>query len=382
MNRELHVDAPLGEGVIQLAHLVLRLRHGHPISRNDDDVARLLEQLRRPFDRLLLPWFLFTRGQRRLCLAERAEQHVRERAIHRTTHDDRENQTTRAVERAGRDQQLAVEHESHRDRREAGIGVEDRDDGGHVGAADGNDQQHAKDQGERGDRDKRLLRPRCAGMQHDGNAERDRDREHPDVDKVLAGIGDGSLRNPAHFLQLARRHETAREGEESENDFGRERAHAEMRHLRCRGAAAPQEVLRHSHEARSEPAERVGERRALWHGGKRHARQRHADDESRRDGADDPAMMDDFRLDPRRQDGHRHPDHARNHPVARGLGIVHPVQREDEQGRRQDGRELTDEMHHCFLNILSMRSVIMKPLTMFVIEANSATAPRMRIVRG
>src|SRR5437879_6926260 len=92
--------------------------------------------------------------------------------------------------------------------------------------------------------------------------------------------------------------------------------------------------------------------------------------------------MDDLRLDPRGQDRNGHPDDARDDAAARGLGIVHPVQREDEQRRRQDGGELTDEMHHCFLNILSMRSVIMKPLTMFVIEANNATAPRIRMVSG
>jgi len=37
------------------------------------------------------------------------------------------------------------------------------------------------------------------------------------------------------------------------------------------------------------------------------------------------------------------------------FGSFHPIQREDEQRRREDGGELTDQMHHCFLNILSMR---------------------------
>jgi len=41
-----------------------------------------------------------------------------------------------------------------------------------------------------------------------------------------------------------------------------------------------------------------------------------------------------------------------------------------------------DGVGHCFLNILSIRSVIRNPLTMFVMEANSAIAPRMRMARG
>ena len=114
---ELHDDAAFGERVVQLPHLVLRLRHRHPVTRNDHHVARLLEQLRGSFDRLLLPLLLLTSGEGRLRFPEGAEQDIRERAVHRATHDDRENQAARAVQRAGRHEQLAVEHESHRHRR-------------------------------------------------------------------------------------------------------------------------------------------------------------------------------------------------------------------------------------------------------------------------
>src|SRR5207253_11154362 len=58
----------------------------------------------------------------------------------------------------------------------------------------------------------------------------------------------------------------------------------------------------------------------------------------------------------RSQHGHEHPRDARAHGVAGGLRVVHPVQREDEQRRREDGSELVDGVRHCFLNILDRKS--------------------------
>ena len=40
MNAEFHVDAALGQNVVEFAHLVLRLRHGHAVTGNDDHLAR------------------------------------------------------------------------------------------------------------------------------------------------------------------------------------------------------------------------------------------------------------------------------------------------------------------------------------------------------
>ncbi len=39
MNAEAHVDAALGERVVEFAHFVLRLRHGHAVARNNRDLA-------------------------------------------------------------------------------------------------------------------------------------------------------------------------------------------------------------------------------------------------------------------------------------------------------------------------------------------------------
>ena len=87
------------------------------------------------------------RPHRRLHLSERAEQHVGERAVHGLAHDDREDEAGGAVERAGDDQQLAVEDEAHGRGGKSGVGIQQRDHRGHVRAADGDDQHHAEDSG-------------------------------------------------------------------------------------------------------------------------------------------------------------------------------------------------------------------------------------------
>ena len=70
------------------------------------------------------------------------------------------------------------------------------------------------------------------------------------------------------------------------------------------------------------------------------------------------------------------------------LGMAHPHQREDEQNRGNQVNRLNDGVHvhdlpgSRFLNILSIRSVSRKPLTMFVIEATTATVPRIVVKLG
>ena len=75
-------------------------------------------------------------------------------------------------------------------------------------------------------------------------------------------------------------------------------------------------------------------------------RQRDADDEPRDDRQDDPAVVDDLRLRPGDQDGDDHGRHAGVHALAGGGRRVHPVQREDEQDRRDEVGELDDRVAH------------------------------------
>ena len=153
VDRELDVDAALGQLIVELVHAVLRLRNGHPVTRNDDDAIGMGQHVGDILRRRALDGLGLAGRSRRLYLAERAEQHIGERSVHCPAHDHGQDETRRSVERARDDQQLVLEHESHGDRREPRVGVQQRDDGGHVGAADGNDQQHAKGQRERHERD-------------------------------------------------------------------------------------------------------------------------------------------------------------------------------------------------------------------------------------
>src|SRR5262249_53027095 len=100
-------------------------------------------------------------------------------------------------------------------------------------------------------------------------------------------------------------------------------------------------------------------------------------------------MMRHARVRPGDQDRDRGSRRAGIDAPARRARRVHPVQRKDEQRRGDQVPELDDAVDHdvCApgpagfvsrLNILSIRSVIRNPLTMFVSEATTAMAPRRR----
>jgi hypothetical protein len=118
MDRELHVDAALGQLVVELVHAVLRLRDRHPVAGNDHDAIGVREDVGDVLRRRALHGLRLARAGGRLHLPERAEEHVGERPVHRLAHDHREDEARRSVERARDDEQLVVEHEAHRDGRQ------------------------------------------------------------------------------------------------------------------------------------------------------------------------------------------------------------------------------------------------------------------------
>ena len=134
-------------------------------------------------------------------------------------------------------------------------------------------------------------------------------------------------------------------------------------------------------EPRGEPAEGVGKGRPLWHGGQRHPRERHANRHANRHRDEDPGVVDNLGVQQRPDDRGNHPGDAGRHAAPRGLRMVQPPQRQDEQrgggqvaGLRQMLGRFTGSAP-APLNIFSMRSVMRKPLTMLVVEAATATAP-------
>ena len=86
----------------QLAHLVLRLRHGHAVARHDDDFRGIFHDIGRIFGRADFGVFIAViRGARgSLFTAKSAEQHGDKGAVHAFTHDVRENSPRCADKRA------------------------------------------------------------------------------------------------------------------------------------------------------------------------------------------------------------------------------------------------------------------------------------------
>ena len=141
-----------------------------------------------------------------LHLAERAEEHVGDRAVHRLRHHQREEGARRADEHPGDDQHRRVEHEAGRRRREPGERVQQRDDDRHVRAADRQHEHHAEDEREGDQRDERPL---CLEPGDQRDPERGCPEEDRRVHDVLAAEHD---RAPGQeLLELGERDHRARE---------------------------------------------------------------------------------------------------------------------------------------------------------------------------
>src|SRR5882757_491230 len=146
MDAELYVDATLGEGVVELAHFVLGLGNGHSVAGYNDNFVRGSEDGGGFFWRCAPhgTGFLFACG-RGLLLSKCAEEHVGERAVHGFRHIYGKNEAGSPIQRAGDDQEFAVENKAHGRGGETGVGIQKGDDGRHIGAADGNDHHYAEE---------------------------------------------------------------------------------------------------------------------------------------------------------------------------------------------------------------------------------------------
>ena len=135
------------------ADVVLRLRDRHPVAGHDDDLARERELhgdvlgRRRAHGAPVVG--AHRRSGARLHLPEGAEEDVRDGAVHRLRHQQRQHRAGGADEHPGDDQDGVREHEAGRRGGEAGEGVEQRDHDRHVGAADRQHEQDAEEERER-----------------------------------------------------------------------------------------------------------------------------------------------------------------------------------------------------------------------------------------
>ena len=328
MDGVLHLTAALLDQLGQLAHRVLRLRHRHAVARDDDHALRVRELhggvLRRdgPHGERRAGRHCACRG----AAAERAEEHVRERAVHRLRHRHGEQEARRAVQRAADDQDAVAQREAGGRRGEPAIGVQQRNHHRHVRPADRDHHQHAQ---HRGERDHSVQRDRQRRIHDHGDEEPDRAGEQQRVHEVLPLVGDGLRRED--LLELAERHQRAGDRERTEQHLEAERRHARRRDE----AVAPMErrvVLGHADERRGERT------KAQRHGDplrKRRRRHPHAeripDERAEHEAGDDPPVVDDVVVDERAADGHQHAERGVLHAAPRAVRVRQTAQSEDEE---------------------------------------------------
>ncbi len=323
---EADIDAAFGESVIQFADFVLGLRDGHAVSGDDDDFAGGGEDSGGFFGAGAFYRASFLRASG--CggdLAEGSEDHVGERTVHGLRHDDREDESGRAVEGAGDDEQFVVEDESHGSGGETGIRIQERDDRRHVGAADGDDEHDAEHEGD-ADHDRKQMRR--AGVEHEIDSDHDGNREHGQVKKILTFEGDGALGQD--FLQFSGGHQAAGDSEAAENHF-----QAQDRHLKRRdsGAMNAEIVLGGANEGDAKCTEGVAEGGPLRDGGHLDEAEGDADGGTNAEGEENPGVVDadvlefafNTELKNRAANGEDHTDFAGEDAAAGSGRGVHPL---------------------------------------------------------
>ena len=132
---------------------MLRLRHGHAISRHDDDLFRIFHDVRGVFRRTLLDRARFYSTDDACgtgVTTKTTQNHGNEAAVHALTHDVRQDRAGRPDQRAGDNQSHIAQRETDARCRPARIGVEHGHNHGHIRAADGHDDKHT--QGESSER--------------------------------------------------------------------------------------------------------------------------------------------------------------------------------------------------------------------------------------
>ena len=140
------------------------------------------------------------------------------RAVHRLRHEQRQQGARGADEHPRDDEDGRVEHEAGGRCGEAGERVQQRDDDGHVRAADREHEHHAEHEREDDERDDRPLRLEPGD---DRDSERGAAAENEHVDDVLPGKHD---RAPAdELLELRERDERAGERDRADERRKRDR---------------------------------------------------------------------------------------------------------------------------------------------------------------
>ncbi len=263
------------------------------------------------------------------------EQHVGQRAVHGLGHELREQRACGPHNGAGNDHRGVVEHEAFEGHGETGERVVQRDDHGHVGAADGQRHGDAEQQCQREDqRDMQRIR---AMMQNHDDADRERAQEQQAVDELLAAE---AHRLVQHALQLRPGDQTTaeRDGADDAADHGQRHDNRAVIDRCARRVGIRRAIQLHRGDGRGRAAAHaVVQRDHLRHVGHRDllaAPPR--DDRSHHDGGDDQLVVGHPRVEERDQRGHEHAGAGPDDAAARRHRRAHALEAEDEQAGREE----------------------------------------------
>ena len=318
---------------------MLRLRDRHPVAGDDHDALGIGEHDRHVVGARRADRAAVGAGRRGAArgddLPERAEEDVRDRAVHRAAHHQRQQRARGADEHAAHDQDVVLELEAGRSRGEAGERVQQRDHDRHVGPAD---RQHEQDSEQARAEAHRPEQPLVlvAGDDHDAGGEAGSEQQQ--VADLLARIRD----RPALDQLLQLRERDHRPGERDRADQGRERERDADVALQVSRRADQVVELRERDQRCGAAADAVEQRHHLRHRGHLHAPGRDCAERAADDHADgDLPVADDLRVREGDRDRDEHADGADLVATPRRRGIRQEPQREDEGHDRDQVREVS-----------------------------------------
>ena len=151
MDRVLYGDAVVGQLLGQLLERVLCPRDRKAVAWDDNHGVGVGQQEGGVISGAGLHRACFFGARRSASIrrvAETAQQHIKEGAVHRLAHDVRQDRAAGAHQGTGDDQHRVVQRETDARRCPAGIAIEHRHHHGHVGAANRDDDQHTQHEGQ------------------------------------------------------------------------------------------------------------------------------------------------------------------------------------------------------------------------------------------
>ena len=223
VNTKAYFDTPRPQLLGNFCHRILRLGHRHTVARGDDHRLRVFQHLRCLF-RANLAMFahFFIAAAGRPIGAEAASNHADKGAVHRLTHNVREDGTGRTHQRAGDDQQVIAQHKARCRCRPARVGVEHGNHHRHIRAADRSHQVPAEGQRDRGHHQQAQALGTSAVGANKNHHQREGDHQRRQVQ--LMAIGQHQRLRGNFAAQFTKRHHRTGEGdctdEDAEEHFG------------------------------------------------------------------------------------------------------------------------------------------------------------------